>query len=139
MYAEQLKDDPDIELIHFSRDQDDEKTLAWANEHKVQFPVVKPKGGGWHASRRRTPGKHLHRGKTQGIKEIILNRSLTQPAAAPSKVPQRLPLKCTSNPIPAAPSPISTFDPALVISHPSSLKGTGRSGRVNESLFHKRK
>ena len=40
-----MKDDPDIELIHFSRDQDDEKALAWANEHKVQFPVVKPKGG----------------------------------------------------------------------------------------------
>ena len=59
-YAEQLKDDPDIELIHFSRDQDDEKALAWVNEHKVQFPVVKPKGGGWYASRRRTPGEHLH-------------------------------------------------------------------------------
>ena len=44
-YAETLKDDPDIELIHFSRDQNDEKALAWAKEHDVQFPVVKPKGG----------------------------------------------------------------------------------------------
>ena len=45
IYAETLKDDPDIELIHFSRDQDDDKALAWANEHNVKFPVVKPKGG----------------------------------------------------------------------------------------------
>lgn len=44
-YAETLKDDPDIELIHFSRDQDDDKALAWAKEHDVKFPVVKPKGG----------------------------------------------------------------------------------------------
>jgi len=45
MYAETLKADPDIELIHFSRDQNDEKALAWAKEHDVKFPVVKPKGG----------------------------------------------------------------------------------------------
>ena len=44
-YAEMLKDDPDIELIHFSRDQNDEKALAWAKEHDVKFPVVKPNGG----------------------------------------------------------------------------------------------
>ena len=44
-YAETLKDDPDIELIHFSRDQNDDKALAWAKEHDVKFPVVKPKGG----------------------------------------------------------------------------------------------
>ena len=44
-YAETLKDDPDIELIHFSRDQNDEKALAWAKEHDVKFPVVKPNGG----------------------------------------------------------------------------------------------
>ena len=44
-YAETLKDDPDIELIHFSWDQNDEKALAWAKEHDVKFPVVKPKGG----------------------------------------------------------------------------------------------
>ena len=44
-YAETLNDDPDIELIHFSRDQNDEKALAWATEHDVKFPVVKPKGG----------------------------------------------------------------------------------------------
>lgn len=44
-YADTLKNDPDIELIHFSRDQDDEKALAWAKEHDVKFPVVKPKGG----------------------------------------------------------------------------------------------
>ena len=44
-YAETLKDDPDIELIHFSRDQNDEKALAWAKEHDVKFPVVKPRGG----------------------------------------------------------------------------------------------
>ena len=44
-YAETLKDDPDIEFIHFSRDQNDEKALAWAKEHDVKFPVVKPKGG----------------------------------------------------------------------------------------------
>ena len=45
IYAEMLKDDPDIELIHFSRDQNDEKALAWAKKHDVKFPVVKPKGG----------------------------------------------------------------------------------------------
>ena len=44
-YAETLKNDPDIELIHFSRDQDEEKAMAWAKEHDVKFPVVKPKGG----------------------------------------------------------------------------------------------
>ena len=44
-YAESLKNDPNIELIHFSRDQNDEKALAWAKEHNVKFPVVKPTGG----------------------------------------------------------------------------------------------
>ena len=44
-YVDTLKNDPDIELIHFSRDQDDEKATAWAKEHDVKFPVVKPKGG----------------------------------------------------------------------------------------------
>ena len=44
-YTEMLKDDPDIELIHFSRDQDDAKAKAWAKEHNVKFPVVKPNGG----------------------------------------------------------------------------------------------
>ena len=44
-YAETLKDDPNIELIHFSCDQNDEKALAWAKEHDVKFPVVKPNGG----------------------------------------------------------------------------------------------
>ena len=44
-YAETLKDDPDIELIHFSRDQDEEKAMAWAKEHDVKFPVVRPRGG----------------------------------------------------------------------------------------------
>ena len=44
-YAETLKDDPDIELIHFSRDQDEEKAMAWAKEHNVKFPVVRPRGG----------------------------------------------------------------------------------------------
>jgi len=45
MYAETLKADPDIELIHFSCDQNDEKALVWAKEHDVKFPVVRPKGG----------------------------------------------------------------------------------------------
>lgn len=45
MYAETLKDDPDIELIHFSCDRDNDKAMAWAKEHDVKFPVVKPKGG----------------------------------------------------------------------------------------------
>ena len=44
-YAETLKADPDIELIHFSCDRDEDKAMAWAKEHDVQFPVVKPKGG----------------------------------------------------------------------------------------------
>lgn len=44
-YLETLKDDPDIELIHFSRDQNDVMALAWAKEHDVKFPVVKPHGG----------------------------------------------------------------------------------------------
>lgn len=53
IYADTLQSDPDIELIHFSRDRDDEKALAWAKEHDVKFPVVKPKGGnplGLHTS-----------------------------------------------------------------------------------------
>ena len=45
IYAETLRDDPDIELIHFSRDQNDERALAWAKQNDVKFPVVKPKGG----------------------------------------------------------------------------------------------
>ena len=44
-YAEKLKGDPDIELILFSRDQNDEKALAWAKEHDAKFPIVKPNGG----------------------------------------------------------------------------------------------
>ena len=44
-YAETLKDDPDIELIHFSCDRDESKALAWAREHDVKFPVVKSRGG----------------------------------------------------------------------------------------------
>ena len=44
-YVETLKDDPDIELIHFSRDQNDEKALAWAKENDVRFPVVSFEGG----------------------------------------------------------------------------------------------
>jgi len=45
IYAETLQSDPDIELIHFSCDQNDEKALAWAKERDVRFPVVKPNGG----------------------------------------------------------------------------------------------
>ena len=44
-YAESLKADPNIELIHFSRDNDENKALAWAKEHDVKFPVVKYNGG----------------------------------------------------------------------------------------------
>ena len=44
-YADTLKADLDIELIHFSCDRDDAKAMAWAKEHDVKFPVVKPKGG----------------------------------------------------------------------------------------------
>ncbi len=43
-YAETLKDDPDIELIHVSRDNDEDKALAWAKEHDVKFPVVRYNG-----------------------------------------------------------------------------------------------
>jgi thiol-disulfide isomerase/thioredoxin len=45
IYAEKLKSDPDIELIHFSRDKDEDKALAWAKEHDIKFPVVKYNGG----------------------------------------------------------------------------------------------
>ena len=45
VYAETLKDDPNIELIHFSRDGAVSKALHWAKEHDVKFPVVKPNGG----------------------------------------------------------------------------------------------
>ena len=44
-YAETLKDDPDIELVHFSRDREESKALAWAKEHDVKFPVVRYDGG----------------------------------------------------------------------------------------------
>lgn len=45
IYTEMLKDDPDIELIHFSRDRDESKAKAWAKEHDVKFPVVSFEGG----------------------------------------------------------------------------------------------
>ena len=45
VYAEMLKDDPDIELIHFSCDRDDRKALDWAKENDVKFPVVPSEGG----------------------------------------------------------------------------------------------
>ena len=44
-YAEMLKDNPDIELVHFSRDREESKALAWAKEHDVKFPVVGYDGG----------------------------------------------------------------------------------------------
>ena len=44
-YAETLKDDPDIELVHFSRDREESKALAWAKEHDVKFRVVRSDGG----------------------------------------------------------------------------------------------
>ena len=44
-YAETLKNDPDIELVHFSRDREESKALAWAKEHDVKFPVVRSDGG----------------------------------------------------------------------------------------------
>ena len=44
-YAETLKDDPDVELVHFSRDREESKALAWAKEHDVKFPVVRYDGG----------------------------------------------------------------------------------------------
>ena len=45
IYTEMLRDDPDIELIHFSRDRDESKAKAWAKEHDVKFPVVSFEGG----------------------------------------------------------------------------------------------
>lgn len=45
LYQKKIKSDQNIELVHFSCDQSEEKALAWAKEHKVKFPVVKPKGG----------------------------------------------------------------------------------------------
>ena len=44
-YAESLKGDPNVELIHFSRDREEDKALAWAKEHDIKFPVVKCNGG----------------------------------------------------------------------------------------------
>ena len=44
-YAESLKDDPNVELVHFSRDREENKALDWAKEHDVKFPVVKYNGG----------------------------------------------------------------------------------------------
>lgn len=45
IYAEKLQANPNIELIHFSYDDNDERALAWAKENNVKFPVVKPNGG----------------------------------------------------------------------------------------------
>ena len=45
IYTEMLKDDPDIELIHFSRDRDENAAKDWAKENDVQFPVVSFEGG----------------------------------------------------------------------------------------------
>lgn len=44
-YAEMLKDDPDIELVHFSRDREESKAMDWAKKHDVKFPVVRYDGG----------------------------------------------------------------------------------------------
>ena len=44
-YAETLKDDPDIELVHFSRDREESKAMDWAKKHDVKFPVVRYDGG----------------------------------------------------------------------------------------------
>ena len=45
IYTEMLKDDPDIELIHFSRDRDESDAKGWAKENDVKFPVVSFEGG----------------------------------------------------------------------------------------------
>lgn len=45
LYQKKIKADPDLELVHISCDQSEEKARAWAKEHKVKFPVIKPKGG----------------------------------------------------------------------------------------------
>ena len=45
IYADTLKNDSDVEFIHFSCDRTDDKALAWAKENDVRFPVVKPNGG----------------------------------------------------------------------------------------------
>ena len=44
-YAETLKDDPGIELVHFSRDREESKAMDWAKKHDVKFPVVRYDGG----------------------------------------------------------------------------------------------
>lgn len=44
-YAETLKGDPDIELVHFSRDREENKAMDWAKKHDVNFPVVRYDGG----------------------------------------------------------------------------------------------
>ena len=43
-YAETLQANPNIELIHFSYDSNEERALAWAKENNVKFPVVKRTG-----------------------------------------------------------------------------------------------
>ena len=44
-YTESLKDNPNVELIHFYRDSDESRALDWAKKHDVKFPVVKYNGG----------------------------------------------------------------------------------------------
>ncbi len=44
-YAETLQANPNIELIHFSYDSNEERALTWAKENNVKFPVVKRNGG----------------------------------------------------------------------------------------------
>lgn len=39
-YSKMIKNNPDVELIHFSFDTDKRKAIEWANEHNVEFPVV---------------------------------------------------------------------------------------------------
>ena len=41
-YADNLKDDPNIEFVEFSLDRDEKRALDWAKAHDVKFPVVKP-------------------------------------------------------------------------------------------------
>ena len=60
-YVESLKGDPNVELIHFSRDREEDKAVAWAKEHNVKFPVVMQRRQSARSACQGNPAS-LHRG-----------------------------------------------------------------------------
>lgn len=42
IYKKKISKDPKVELVHFSRDTDQNAAKSWAKKEKVKFPVISP-------------------------------------------------------------------------------------------------